>query len=462
MDEPDAFLSSQGQQDLMKIFDEFVSPRGNRPGVQVVYVTHSPFLVDKNHAERIRVLEKGENDEGTRVVRDAAKNHYEPLRSAFGAFVGETAFIGNCNIVVEGPADQILLAGAASHLTSIGVGARETLDLNHVTIVPSGSAEHVHYIVYLARGRDVVKPAVVVLLDSDESGKKAFERLKAGGPFKKQSIPMDYVLRIGDLPTNGEQAIKLFPGQHLLESEDLIPIKIYVDALQIYFDEIYGVDARKLDQISEQTLSSHLNERTSIFDAIGIALRQLDPALHVEKMGLARSVIEAVRRRNESRVSPDNALQDFGHNMKVLFGELTKRQRAAERELLTDRISNKVGRLKKAFLDDHSHGSATKEDVILLFENIEAVLDSSDNSEAIRVVMRQLATEFKLDIDSTDNLPDYPSFRLRLEQLHYAGRLATQVPEHGESAKVEIVSKPTEASTPLITVPKVAASSLAK
>jgi hypothetical protein len=184
--------------------------------------------------------------------------------------------------------------------------------------------------------------------------------------------------------------------------------------------------------------------------------------LHVEKMGLARSVIEAVRRRNESRVSPDNALQDFGHNMKVLFGELTKRQRAAERELLTDRISNKVGRLKKAFLDDHSHGSATKEDVILLFENIEAVLDSSDNSEAIRVVMRQLATEFKLDIDSTDNLPDYPSFRLRLEQLHYAGRLATQVPEHGESAKVEIVSKPTEASTPLITVPKVAASSLAK
>ena len=462
MDEPDAFLSSQGQQDLMKIFDEFVSPRGNRPGVQVVYVTHSPFLVDKNHAERIRVLEKGENDEGTRVVRDAAKNHYEPLRSAFGAFVGETAFIGNCNIVVEGPADQILLAGAASHLTSTGVGARETLDLNHVTIVPSGSAEHVHYIVYLARGRDVVKPAVVVLLDSDESGKKAFERLKAGGPFKKQSIPMDYVLRIGDLPTNGEQAIRLSPGQHLLESEDLIPIKIYVDALQIYFDEIYGVDARKLDQISEQTLSSHLNERTSIFDAIGIALRQFDPALHVEKMGLARSVIEAVRRRNESRVSLDNALQDFEHNMKVLFGELTKRQRAAERELLTDRISNKVGRLKKAFLDDHSHGSATKEDVILLFENIEAVLDSSDNSEAIRVVMRQLATEFKLDIDSTDNLPDYPSFRLRLEQLHYAGRLATQVPEHGESAKVEIVSKPAEASTPLITVPKVSARSSAK
>ena len=81
MDEPDAFLSSQAQQDLLKIFEAFADPREteSRP-IQVVYVTHSPFLVDKNHSERIRVLEKGVSEEGTRVVRDAAKNHYEPLR----------------------------------------------------------------------------------------------------------------------------------------------------------------------------------------------------------------------------------------------------------------------------------------------------------------------------------------------------------------------------------------------
>ena len=118
MDEPDAFLSSQGQQDLLKVFDAFAYPVNGNP-VQVVYVTHSPFLIDKNHAQRIRVLEKGVGDEGTRVVRDVSRNHYEPLRSAFGSFVGETTFMGNCNLITEGPSDQILLAGAARHLRSV-------------------------------------------------------------------------------------------------------------------------------------------------------------------------------------------------------------------------------------------------------------------------------------------------------------------------------------------------------
>jgi hypothetical protein len=74
------------------------------------------FLIDKNNADRIRVLEKGVGDEGTRVVRNVSRNPYEPLRSAFGAFVAETTFIGNCNLMVEGPADQILLGGATTHL----------------------------------------------------------------------------------------------------------------------------------------------------------------------------------------------------------------------------------------------------------------------------------------------------------------------------------------------------------
>ena len=98
----------------------------------------SPFLINKNYAERIRVLEKGALDEGTRVVKNVARNHYEPLRSAFGAFVGETTFIGNCNLFVEGVTDQILIAGAATYLQSLDISNLERLDLNHITIVPAG------------------------------------------------------------------------------------------------------------------------------------------------------------------------------------------------------------------------------------------------------------------------------------------------------------------------------------
>ncbi len=155
MDEPDAYLSSQGQQDLLRILEEFALPENQSRNDQVVYVTHSPFLINRNAATRIRVLDKGVTDEGTRVVKDVARNHYEPLRSALGAFVAETSFIGGSNLFVEGTADQVLLAGTSSLLRAHGAGRLDTLDLNKVRIVPAGSASSVPYLVYLARGRDV-------------------------------------------------------------------------------------------------------------------------------------------------------------------------------------------------------------------------------------------------------------------------------------------------------------------
>ena len=167
--------------------------------MQVVYVTHSPFLIDKNHGERIRVLEKGDGEEGTRVVSNAARNHYEPLRSAFGAFVAETTFIGNCNLMLEGQADQVLLAGISSLARRLG-STGETLDLNTLSLVPSGGAEHIPYMVYLATGRDVDTPAVTVLLDSDAEGDGIAEELKRGYRDRRL-IDDEFVIQIGDLDT---------------------------------------------------------------------------------------------------------------------------------------------------------------------------------------------------------------------------------------------------------------------
>ena len=112
-----------------------------------------------------------------------------PLES----FVGETAFISNCNLVLEGTADQVLLAGMTSRLRRLGVPEIQNLDLNAITLVPAGSAGHVPYMVFLARGRDEEKPAVVVLLDSDDQGNNAVKSLKKGGPRSKQLIEGRYV-----------------------------------------------------------------------------------------------------------------------------------------------------------------------------------------------------------------------------------------------------------------------------
>ena len=225
MDEPDAFLSSQGQQDLLRILEAFALPDDRSRRDQVVYVTHSPFLINRNAGDRIRVLDKGVTDEGTRVVKDIARNHYEPLRSSLGAFVGETSFIGGSNLFVEGLADQILLAGVSSHLLAIGAPKMDTLDLNTTTIVPAGSASSVSYLVYLARGRDVIRPACVVLLDSDKEGDAAAKALARGGPRRKGLVPSEFVLQVGAWAET-TSTLSLAANVVVQELEDLVPVPV--------------------------------------------------------------------------------------------------------------------------------------------------------------------------------------------------------------------------------------------
>ncbi|WP_237396938.1 AAA family ATPase [Okeania sp. KiyG1] len=294
MDEPDAYLSSQAQQDLLKIFEKFSNPDKGKP-IQVIYVTHSPFLIDRNHAERIRVLDKGKKEEGTRVVKDVARNHYEPLRSAFGAFLGETTFIGNCNLMVEGVADQILIAGASTHLFRKGASKEiETLDLNQITIVPTGSASHIPYMVYLARGRDKEQPAVIVLLDSDEAGNDAKKALKRGGANKKELLKESFILQIGDLKKNSD--LTLPEGLIPTEIEDLVPLSICVKAAKDYAKDICQVENSVVESITESAILEKIPDNKTIFKAIKAYFKELSKeGFHIDKVGFARNVVDSLK-----------------------------------------------------------------------------------------------------------------------------------------------------------------------
>lgn len=423
MDEPDAFLSSQAQQDLLKIFQAFATPDDGKPPIQVIYVTHSPFLIDKNHSERIRVLDKGVGEEGTRVVKNASKNHYEPLRSAFGAFVGETTFIGNCNLIVEGAADQILIAGAATHMRSKKVSKLETLDLNHVTIVPAGSAPHIPYMVYLARGRDVEQPAVVVLLDSDASGNDAKKKLLRNVLNGKMLLKKDFILQIGDLSNE----ITLSHLTKLVEIEDLIPLPICVEVVKRYAREICGADSSIIDQITQEAIIEKLSNENTLFDAIEECLEEKSSGeSHIEKVGFARITIETVSRLSEDEGNI-NGLVDFENNMKIFFKRLYKIQRQAERELAEKQISNRIERIKSSFINDRPHG-AKREEVYLLLDDLETALDDSDESDKIKHDISQLRRRFDLDENMNEPIANYQEFLTAIEAVKYAGVLSVQVP----------------------------------
>ena len=463
MDEPDTYLSSRAQQDLLRIFEAFAEPLSDshlvRP-VQVVYVTHSPFLIDKNHSERIRVLRKGNDDEGTLVVRTVARNHYEPLRSAFGAFVGETTFIGNCNLMVEGPSDQILLAGTASLLTNAGASKLESLDLNNTTIVPAGSASHIPYLVHLAVGRDKEKPVVVVLLDSDEAGDKGKKDiLGKGRQYGKPLLRAEYIIQVGDI----KDAIYLRPSCKSLEIEDLIPLSICLASIKLYMDEIniqVGVDFSDGETVRE---IEKLLETADIYKAVEKYLEdKFSVELRIDKVGFARNVSKALidhKRTKDNVILKESDISVLKGNFKKLFYQLNSMMNRATQRSEKAQLSEKIARVKQRFLHKHP-AVATREDAIYLLEDIENILEDSQDREAffeiekIKEVLQNLKNTFKLDIryDVQKSIDDYQGFLNGLNTVQYAGELASQEDEdiyvsYGDSTESTTQDRPVQKTT---------------
>jgi predicted ATPase len=411
MDEPDAYLSSLGQQDLLKIFTSFVEKAAIAGGkCQVVFVTHSPFLIDKNHGERIRVLEKGADDEGTRVVHNAAKNHYEPLRSAFGAFVGETAFIGNANLMMEGISDQVFIAGMSSRLRRRGVPSLDLVDLNSSTLVPAGSASHIPYMVFLATGRDVERPAIVVVLDSDTAGDSAKKVLLKGGPYQKRLLAPEFILQLGDLPKKSVRPSS--PG--VTDIEDLVPEEILLAALDGYAREFLG-------DVAEEKLAG--GTRVLSFGDVGNAHEALETyaqsilgsELHLDKLALARHVLEAF---DSAPGELEAARETMVENFRTLLAAIAVRQRSAMRELRVERTGSRIRRLQRGFLRDHEV-TATREEAVLLLEEIESTLVPGFAAEELRAAVRLLRLTHQLDQDVTGEIEDFEAFKSDLENLAY-------------------------------------------
>jgi predicted ATPase len=425
MDEPDAYLSSQGQQDLLRILEEFALPEDRSRHDQVVYVTHSPFLINRNAAERIRVLDKGVTDEGTRVVKDVARNHYEPLRSSLGSFVAETSFIGGSNLFVEGLADQVLLAGISSHLQAQGVAKMETLDLNTVTIVPAGSASSVPYLVYLARGRDVIRPPCVALLDSDGSGDEAAKVLTRGGPRRKEILPSEFVLQVGTWASEVQQ-LSIADDVIVTELEDLISLPVAVVAARNYAVKVVEVARDHAETFVEADIAAKLNaQHGSLFDSLRVAFAErLGPDVHIEKVGFVKEVVAVLAASRDVAVPPPG-VRDVERNIALILAELAKRLRRANQQEQDRRLNNRLKRTIAGFLSDYPTPT-TRERGRLLIEEIQASIEDSEEGDRVRILMERLRRDFELDENLTDPIDRFDDFRERVEALQYEERFVKQ------------------------------------
>lgn len=414
MDEPDAFLSNQAQQDLLRLFHDFAGEGvSNRAARQVMFVTHSPFLIDRNRADRVRVLDKGSDDEGTRVVRDAGRNHFEPLRSAIGGYIGESTLLSNSNIVVEGVSDQVYLAGISGLMTERGTPVATRLDLNSTTLVAAGSSEHVAYHVYLARGRDAQQPAVVVLLDGDKPGNDAAAELRSDGPLGR-TIDNRFVLQLND-----ESLSEILPSttKAIKTIEDLVHSDVLAHACSLYASE---VGLTEVVELSGPEVKGAGNAADSV-KALVTALDANGAKLRIDKVALARSVVSALRDLDAESNGVQSTLNNFG----LLFSRLRDLQLDAMAERTKEQLGARVDRWVNAFLADFKDGAA-RSDLRSLLDRVDRILDGSPEADAIRSTTQAIRSSCDLDQDLAEPVEGFPDVVRRLASIKHAAIVASQ------------------------------------
>ncbi|MDI2033714.1 hypothetical protein PJL15_00814 [Paenarthrobacter nitroguajacolicus] len=441
LDEPDAFLSSVGQQDLLRVLHDYALPEDDGQQSQVVYVTHSPFLIDKNAPHRIRVLDKGSEDEGTRVVRDAANNRYEPLRSSIGTNLAETTFIGGKNLFVEGPGDQILLAGISADIAKREQSTSGVLDLNEVTVVACGGADSIPYMAYLARGRDVIKPPCVALLDGDKSGLIAENVLRRGEARRKRVLRDEYIIRLDTWAA--QSGLKVDDGVGVLEIEDLLPIDIAHRAALNYLARFEDLQDQDTESFTAEEIRKNLLETGGrLWDAVEKAYTSAFPEEHIEKAGLAREVILLLA------VSPNvQGAKELRGRFAALLGFLAERLDDASAEEDRNRSDDRMKRAVNNFLRNHPQGMR-KHEAKKLMRELESALDASPVGDAIRPQLSSIARDFELGDLSTNNVPRFDSFREAIKALSSSERILYQDDATTDPASSVIQATPVEAPAP--------------
>ena len=117
LDEPALYLHGTAQEDILRCFEEYLAPKH-----QIIYTTHSPFMIDINNLNRTRIVENlslkqnhedsSTKEQGTKVTSDILQVEEKsilPIQSAVGFNINQIHGKGQNILIVEGESDILYL-----------------------------------------------------------------------------------------------------------------------------------------------------------------------------------------------------------------------------------------------------------------------------------------------------------------------------------------------------------------
>ena len=242
LDEPGLSLHGKAQSDLVRYIVERLLPDH-----QVVYTTHSPFMIPPDRLQDVRVVEDViENGSSRPTIRGAkvsddvltvGKDTLFPLQAYLGYEITQTFFIGKNVLLVEGPSDMLYLQAASDALKEKN---RVSLDARW-TICPSGGIDNIRSFVSLFTGHGI---RIAALCDFALGYKNKIRRLR-----ESNLIPSNQIFTATD-----------FTGKTESDIEDFFEPALLVDIVNRAFN-LGPEQAIKVAQLQNKNALSRIVKR---------------------------------------------------------------------------------------------------------------------------------------------------------------------------------------------------------
>ncbi|HEV3305916.1 MAG TPA: AAA family ATPase [Candidatus Sulfotelmatobacter sp.] len=248
LDEPGLYLHIQSQKDLLahweKDFDN-----------QIVYTTHSPFMIPIQALDCLRTVNISEED-GTTVTNDPTGDGrtLAPIRAALGYFYADTLFIGPNNLIVEGVTDWWILEAVSKHFTAAGKSGLAA----GLSVCPVDGAPKVPTMVSMLTAQHL---NALVLFDDEKQARTT-----------RDEIVASKLIREGNITFVSEAFSTKKPSE--ADIEDLIDAAVYESLVrESYARELKGKTLKLNSKIPRI-----VKRFEAAFEELGLAFHKTRPA----------------------------------------------------------------------------------------------------------------------------------------------------------------------------------------
>ena len=228
LDEPGLALHAMAQADFLRYIDELAKAH------QIIYTTHSPFMVNSDRLQQVRIVED-QAKVGTVISENLTASNERtifPLQAALGWTIAQNLFISKRNLIVEGPSELTYLQIMSALVEEQGgKGLRDD-----VTIVPVGGIGNVVTFVSLLGAHGL---KVVVLHDYGGSKDQKLEDL-----VKRKLLSQKAVFNVSQF----RNLAKIGNDNEASDVEDLFNPTLYLDYFNKTFaKQLSGASIKEID-----------------------------------------------------------------------------------------------------------------------------------------------------------------------------------------------------------------------